>query len=87
MPVTAGLLTTAKHFPGHGDTATDSHAELPVVTKNRQNLQQTELPPFQGAIAAGTDLVMTAHVSYPALDPNQHAGHPLPPCADRPAQE
>lgn len=65
----AGLLTAAKHFPGHGDTATDSHAELPVVASARDALWQTELPPFQRAIAAGTDLIMTAHVSYPALDP------------------
>ncbi len=62
-----GLLTTAKHFPGHGDTATDSHAELPVVNKSLAALQKTELPAFKSAIHAGAELVMTAHVVYPAL--------------------
>jgi beta-N-acetylhexosaminidase len=64
-----GLVTCGKHFPGHGDTATDSHLELPVVHKSRRELARTELLPFRRAIAAGVPMLMTAHVRYPALDP------------------
>src|SRR5579863_1132264 len=53
-----GLLTTAKHFPGHGDTNTDSHLAVPVVTGDRAHLDNIELPPFRAAIAAGVDAVM-----------------------------
>ena len=67
-----GMLTTAKHFPGHGDTDTDSHLDLPYINHDKQQLEQTELPPFQAAIAAGVDAVMTAHVRVPALDPDPH---------------
>ena len=63
-----GLLTTAKHFPGHGSTSADSHAELPVVAETREALEQTDLVPFRAAIEAGVDLVMTAHVAFPRLD-------------------
>jgi beta-glucosidase len=66
---TLPVLTTAKHFPGHGDTATDSHLQLPVIPHDRDRLNQIELVPFQGAIAAGVDAVMTAHLQVPALDP------------------
>jgi beta-N-acetylhexosaminidase len=62
-----GLLTTAKHFPGHGSTSVDSHAELPVVNDERSVLERIDLPPFQAAIDEGVDLVMTAHVVFPAL--------------------
>lgn len=65
-----GLLTTAKHFPGHGNTSRDSHAELPVVPSSRVALEQADLVPFRAAITAGVDLMMTAHVAYPALDPS-----------------
>ena len=65
----AGLLTTAKHFPGHGNTHEDSHAVLPAVDDPEDETRAFDLPPFQTAIAAGTDLVMTAHVSYAGLDP------------------
>ena len=65
-----GLLTTAKHFPGHGDTNTDSHLAVPVVTGDRAHLDNIELPPFRAAIAAGVDAVMVAHVAVPALDPD-----------------
>jgi beta-N-acetylhexosaminidase len=65
-----GLLTTAKHFPGHGNTHADSHAELPVVTDDEATLIRHDLAPFRAAIAAGVELVMTAHVAYPALDPS-----------------
>lgn len=67
------VLTTAKHFPGHGDTATDSHLELPVIPHDLQRLDQIELPPFRSAIAAGVDAVMTAHLNLPQLDPTYPA--------------
>jgi|HubBroStandDraft_1064217.scaffolds.fasta_scaffold00749_12 beta-N-acetylhexosaminidase len=64
-----GMLVTAKHFPGHGDTATDSHLGVAQVTGNRARLDAVELPPFKRAIDAGVDSVMVAHVTVPALDP------------------
>ena len=63
-----GMMTTVKHFPGHGDTATDSHLGVAQVTGNLARLKSVELPPFQKAIAARVDSVMVAHVSIPALD-------------------
>jgi beta-N-acetylhexosaminidase len=69
----AGLLTTAKHFPGHGDTATDSHLGTAQVTGDRVRLDSVELPPFRKAIEAGIDSVMVGHVTVPALDPNPDA--------------
>jgi beta-N-acetylhexosaminidase len=63
------MLTTAKHFPGHGDTAADSHLSLAQVTGDRARLEAVELPPFRRAIEAGVDAVMVAHVTVPALDP------------------
>jgi len=63
-----GMLTTAKHFPGHGDTATDSHLGLASVTGDRARLENVELPPFRAAIEAGVDSVMVAHLTVPALD-------------------
>ena len=62
-----GVLTTAKHFPGHGDTRTDSHIELPVVAADRGRLEAVELVPFRRALSAGVDAVMTAHVAVPAI--------------------
>jgi beta-N-acetylhexosaminidase len=62
------MLTTVKHFPGHGDTATDSHLGVASVNVDRAHLDSIELPPFQQAIAAGVDSVMVAHVTVPALD-------------------
>jgi len=64
----AGMLTTVKHFPGHGDTATDSHLGVASVNVDRAHLDSIELPPFRQAIAAGVDSVMVAHVTVPALD-------------------
>ena len=64
----AGMLTTVKHFPGHGDTATDSHLGVASVGGDRAHLDSIELPPFRQAIAAGVDAVMVAHVTVPALD-------------------
>ena len=63
----AGVLATAKHFPGHGDTDVDSHVGLPVVSANRARLDQLELVPFRAAITAGVPLVMTAHIALPAV--------------------
>jgi beta-N-acetylhexosaminidase len=70
-----GMLATAKHFPGHGDTATDSHLGFAQVTGDRARLDAIELPPFRHAIEAGVDAVMVAHVTVPALDsePNRVA--------------
>lgn len=67
-----GMLTTAKHFPGHGDTAADSHLGLAQVTGDRARLNAVELPPFRRAIDAGVDAIMVAHVTAPALDPEPH---------------
>ena len=64
----AGMLTTVKHFPGHGDTATDSHLGVASVNGDLAHLNAIELPPFREAIAAGVDSVMVAHVTIPALD-------------------
>jgi beta-N-acetylhexosaminidase len=63
-----GMLTTVKHFPGHGDTATDSHLGVASVNVDRAHLESIELPPFRQAIAAGVDSVMVAHVTVPVLD-------------------
>jgi len=63
-----GMLTTAKHFPGHGNTATDSHLAVAMVDDDLQRLRAIDLPPFQKAIKAGVDAVMTAHVRVLALD-------------------
>ncbi len=63
------VLTTAKHFPGHGDTATDTHLNLATIDVSRERLEQVELVPFRAAIEAGVDSVMTAHIAVPALAP------------------
>jgi beta-glucosidase-like glycosyl hydrolase/uncharacterized protein YbbC (DUF1343 family)/CubicO group peptidase (beta-lactamase class C family) len=63
-----GLMTSAKHFPGHGDTAVDSHKDLPVIDGDRRRLETVEWPPFRMAIAAGVDSVMVGHIAVPALD-------------------
>ena len=62
------VLTTAKHFPGHGDTSVDSHLNLATITGDKKRLSEVELVPFRAAIAAGVDSVMTAHIAVPALD-------------------
>lgn len=64
-----GLLTTAKHFPGHGDTERDSHLELPVLPADWARLDSLELVPFRAAVAAGVTAVMTAHLAVPLLAP------------------
>ena len=67
----SGVLTCIKHFPGHGDTAVDSHFALPVVSKSLDAIRQTELVSFRNAIRAGTDAVMSAHIVFPALEPDR----------------
>lgn len=68
----AGIAATAKHFPGHGDTASDSHHAAPVLPHDLRRIRQMELPPFQAAIEAGVRLVMTAHIVFPALNGSSH---------------
>ena len=63
-----GVAATVKHFPGHGDTASDSHLGLPTVPHGMERLQAVEFPPFRAAIEAGVKLVMSAHVGLPAID-------------------
>ncbi len=72
----AGVIATAKHFPGHGDTAVDSHRGLPVIDVARARLDSVELVPFRAAIKAGVGSVMTAHIGLPQIDPTQVT--PLP---------
>ncbi len=67
------VLTTAKHFPGHGDTAEDSHILLPVLSHSASRLAEVELPPFEKAIAAGVDSVMSAHLIIPDWDGDRPA--------------
>ena len=64
-----GMLTTAKHFPGHGDTDTDSHLSVPTVNRDKAYFENVALPPFRAAIKVGVDAVMVAHILAPALDP------------------
>jgi beta-N-acetylhexosaminidase len=65
------VMVTAKHFPGHGDTDTDSHMALAKVTANKERLETLEFAPFRAAIAHGVDSIMTAHLSVPALEPEE----------------
>jgi beta-N-acetylhexosaminidase len=65
------ILTTAKHFPGHGDTAVDSHLSLVQITADRARLDSLELVPFRAAIEAGVDSIMTGHIAVPALAPQE----------------
>ena len=76
-----GMLSTAKHFPGHGDTAIDSHVSLPTIGVDRARLDAVELPPFRRAIEAGVDSVMLAHVAVPAVDPSGAPATLSPPLA------
>ena len=67
-----GGLATAKHFPGHGDTAADSHIDLPMIRASRERLDSLELVPFRAAIASGVGSIMTGHLNVPALEPDQN---------------
>ncbi|MFQ6038211.1 MAG: glycoside hydrolase family 3 protein [Candidatus Aminicenantales bacterium] len=75
-----GLIATAKHFPGHGDTALDSHSVLATIPGDRKRLERIELYPFRKAIEAGVQAIMTAHLRVPALDPTPN----LPATLSRP---
>jgi beta-N-acetylhexosaminidase len=66
----AGIIPTAKHFPGHGDTNTDSHTGVPIINHTKEQWQKLDLPPFKADIAHGVDSIMTAHIIVPALDPS-----------------
>ncbi len=66
-----GMLATAKHFPGHGDTGTDSHIDLPVIQSDWARLDSIELVPFRTAVAAGVKVVMSAHIALPGIDGGQ----------------
>ena len=72
----AGVIATAKHFPGHGDTATDSHRGLPEIDVTRERLNSVELVPFRAAVNAGVGAVMTGHIGLPLIDST--AIQPLP---------
>lgn len=65
-----GISASVKHFPGHGDTAVDSHYGVPLIDKTEAEFRAEDLPPFRAAIDAGTDSIMTAHIVVPALDPS-----------------
>ncbi|HEY5248452.1 MAG TPA: glycoside hydrolase family 3 protein [Dermatophilaceae bacterium] len=65
-----GIIATAKHFPGHGDTATDSHTGIPNITHTKAQWQQIDAPPFKAAIKAGVNMIMSGHLVVPALDPS-----------------
>lgn len=67
---TTTVSTSAKHFPGHGDASTDSHTGLPVIDRSEQEWRAVDLPPFQAAVEAGADSIMTAHITVPSLDPS-----------------
>jgi len=68
-----GMRTCAKHFPGHGSTEKDSHIAAPLVPRSRAELEACDLVPFRAAIRAGVPAVMTAHITFPALDPDAPA--------------
>src|SRR5215813_10163892 len=68
-----GIAACGKHFPGHGDTSTDSHVELPIVEHPPERLREVEFAPFRAAIEAGVATIMTAHVLVPALDEERPA--------------
>jgi len=74
-----GVLATLKHFPGHGDTNTDSHLDLPVITHDRARLDSLELFPFLNLINEGAGAVMTAHLNLPSLDPETNRPSTLSP--------
>ncbi|GGO31794.1 beta-N-acetylhexosaminidase [Deinococcus humi] len=68
-----GVMSSVKHFPGHGDTRTDSHLALPVVDKSRAELEAVEWRPFQAAVQANLGSIMTAHILYPQIDAEEPA--------------
>ncbi len=69
-PASQTVSSTAKHFPGHGDAATDSHTGLPKIDRSEADWRKIDVPPFKAAIAAGIDSIMSAHIQFPSLDPS-----------------
>ena len=69
------FLACAKHFPGHGDTAVDSHLGLPVIDKTLEELEQLELKPFRAVIEGGIEAVMSSHILFPRLEPDRTHSH------------
>lgn len=67
-----GVITTLKHFPGHGDTAVDSHLDLPTIAHSMERLEKVELVPFKKGIEQGADTIMSAHVYFPAIEPQEN---------------
>ena len=67
----AGVITTLKHFPGHGDTNVDSHLDLPIIAHDMERLEEIELKPFVESIQEGADTIMSAHVYFPAIEDQQ----------------
>lgn len=82
-----GMLSTAKHFPGHGDTSTDSHKTLPVINKSREELEQVELVPFRAYVREGFGGMMVGHLSVPALGTGAKATSAVPAVATDLLQE
>jgi len=74
-----GLIATAKHFPGHGDTELDSHIELPIVKADRKRLEAVELYPFKQVVESGVQAIMTTHIYFPHLDPTPNLPATLSP--------
>ncbi|TFB24496.1 beta-N-acetylhexosaminidase [Filobacillus milosensis] len=68
----SGVMTTIKHFPGHGDTNVDSHLDLPVINHGMDRLERVELVPFKACLEKGADTVMSAHVYFPTIEPEQN---------------
>jgi beta-N-acetylhexosaminidase len=66
-----GIIAAAKHFPGHGDTSRDSHSSLPSIPHSAERLMNVEIVPFRGAIEVNVGMIMTAHITFPALEPEQ----------------
>ncbi|MDE3230398.1 MAG: glycoside hydrolase family 3 C-terminal domain-containing protein [Chloroflexota bacterium] len=83
----AGIAATLKHFPGHGDTATDSHLALPTLPHDRERLEGVELVPFRAGVAAGADALMLAHLALPAVAPDEGLPASLSPTIVRLARE
>ena len=72
----AGIIAALKHFPGHGNTATDSHTGLPLINSTYEGLKECELVPFRAAIDAGADMVMSAHIQYPQIEQETYPSAP-----------
>ncbi|MGH2502979.1 MAG: glycoside hydrolase family 3 protein, partial [Ktedonobacterales bacterium] len=83
----AGIVSDLKHFPGHGDTAVDSHLALPALPHGRERLERVELVPFRAGVAAGADTIMLAHLRLPGIAPDEDIPSSLSPSAVRLARE